>query len=209
MLCLRANGGEASLTKPCLILYDDQHLFSPYGKTRSNVFQIDLILKTSVNNHALNNTETDVNDNKISLSPNKIDLHRNLKKRHMIMIALGGTIDTGLFLASGQVLASSGPDGSFISYVVVSIMVYLVMTTKLSTQYPISGSFSTYGSRFVDEAFGFALGYNYILLIGIGGIITRSIASSFAFGGTKTVSITAGESANPRRDVPRAMKETI
>ncbi|CAF3809203.1 unnamed protein product, partial [Rotaria sp. Silwood1] len=80
---------------------------------------------------------------------------------------------------------------------------------KLSTQYPISGSFSTYGSRFVDEAFGFALGYNYILLIGIGGIITRSIASSFAFGGTKTVSITAGESANPRRDVPRAMKETI
>ncbi|CAF3958207.1 unnamed protein product, partial [Rotaria sp. Silwood1] len=90
---------------------------------------IDFISKTSIDNHALNNIETDVNDNKISLSPNKIDLHRNLKKRHMIMIALGGTIDTGLFLASGQVLASSGPDGSFISYVVVSIMVYLVMTS--------------------------------------------------------------------------------
>ncbi|CAF1494169.1 unnamed protein product, partial [Rotaria sp. Silwood1] len=39
-----------------------------------------------------------------------------------------------------------------------------LILSKLSTQYPISGSFSTYGSRFVDEAFGFALGYNYILL---------------------------------------------
>ncbi|CAF5086799.1 unnamed protein product, partial [Rotaria sp. Silwood1] len=89
---------------------------------------IDFISKTSIDNHALNNIETDVNDNKISLSPNKIDLHRNLKKRHMIMIALDGTIGTGLFLASEQVLASSGPGGFLISYVVVSIMVYLVMT---------------------------------------------------------------------------------
>jgi lysine-specific permease len=32
---------------------------------------------------------------------------------------------------------------------------------ELATQYPISGSFNTFGSRFVDEAFGFALAYNY------------------------------------------------
>ncbi|CAF1341330.1 unnamed protein product [Rotaria sp. Silwood1] len=44
---------------------------------------------------------------------------------------------------------------------------------------------------------------------GIDGIVTSSIASSFAFGGTETVSITVCESANPRRDVPRSMKETI
>ena len=31
----------------------------------------------------------------------------------------------------------------------------------MATQYPISGSFNTFGSRFVDEAFGFALAYNY------------------------------------------------
>ncbi|CAF3990691.1 unnamed protein product [Rotaria sordida] len=134
-------------------------------KTRSNVFQIDVISHTSIDNHVLNNTEINVDDNKILLSPNKTNLHRNLKERHMIMIALGVTIGTGLFLASGQVLASSGPGGSLISYSIVSIMVYFVMTTlaELSTQYPISGSFSTYGSRFVDEAFGFALGYNYYL----------------------------------------------
>lgn len=47
----------------------------------------------------------------------------------MIMIALGGTIGTGLFLASGQALASSGPGGSLLSYLIISIMVYFVMTS--------------------------------------------------------------------------------
>ncbi len=47
----------------------------------------------------------------------------------MIMIALGGTIGTGLFLASGQALASSGPGGSLVSYLIISIMVYFVMTS--------------------------------------------------------------------------------
>jgi lysine-specific permease len=36
-----------------------------------------------------------------------------------------------------------------------------LILAELSTQFPISGSFNTYGSRFVDEAFGFALAYNY------------------------------------------------
>jgi lysine-specific permease len=45
------------------------------------------------------------------------------------MIALGGTIGTGLFLASGQALASSGPGGSLVSYLIISIMVYFVMTS--------------------------------------------------------------------------------
>ncbi|CAF3915129.1 unnamed protein product [Rotaria sordida] len=97
--------------------------------TKSNDIQINVISQTSIDNHAPSHTETDIDNNKISLSPNKTDLHRNLKERHMIMIALGGTIGTGLFLASGQVLASSGPGGSLISYLIVSIMVYFVMTS--------------------------------------------------------------------------------
>lgn len=59
----------------------------------------------------------------------KKDLHRNLKERHMIMIALGGTIGTGLFLASGQALASAGPAGALVSYGIISVMVYFVMTS--------------------------------------------------------------------------------
>ncbi|CAF3636865.1 unnamed protein product, partial [Rotaria sp. Silwood2] len=47
----------------------------------------------------------------------------------MIMIVLAGTIGTGLFLASGQALASAELAGSLVSYVTVSIIVYLVMTS--------------------------------------------------------------------------------
>ena len=69
-------------------------------------------------------------DDEDTLIPRGDDgLHRNLKERHMIMIALGGTIGTGLFLASGQALASAGPAGSLVSYLLISIMVYFVMTS--------------------------------------------------------------------------------
>jgi amino acid permease len=84
----------------------------------------------NVNNGSSNNShENSCNDNDILLTPNKENLHRNLKERHMIMIALGGTIGTGLFLASGQALASAGPAGALVSYGCISVMVYFVMTS--------------------------------------------------------------------------------
>jgi lysine-specific permease len=72
--------------------------------------------------------EPPYSDHQILLVDDK-NLHRNLKERHMIMIALGGTIGTGLFLASGQALASAGPAGALISYISISVMVYFVMTS--------------------------------------------------------------------------------
>lgn len=56
-------------------------------------------------------------------------LQKDLKERHMIMIALGGTIGTGLFLAAGQALSSAGPAGALVSYLLISVMVYFVMTS--------------------------------------------------------------------------------
>ena len=42
-------------------------------------------------------------------------------------------------------------------------MVYFLMTSlgELAAAMPVSGSFSTYGARYVEEGFGFALGWNY------------------------------------------------
>ncbi|MFY0760627.1 amino acid permease [Metabacillus dongyingensis] len=88
---------------------------------------------------------------------------RKLKARHMSMIAIGGSIGTGLFLASGATIQSAGPGGSLTAYACIGIMVYFLMTSlgEMATYMPVSGSFSTYATRFVDPAFGFALGWNY------------------------------------------------
>lgn len=90
-------------------------------------------------------------------------LRRELKARHLTMITIGGSIGTGLFVASGATVAQAGPGGALLTYIIIGLMVYFLMTSlgELAAYLPVSGSFSTYGSRYVDEGFGFALGWNY------------------------------------------------
>ncbi|TKI57060.1 amino acid permease [Brevibacillus antibioticus] len=90
-------------------------------------------------------------------------LQRGLKARHLTMIAIGGSIGTGLFLASGGSIHSAGPGGALVAYLAISIMVYFLMTSlgEMAAFMPVSGSFSTYATRFVDPSLGFALGWNY------------------------------------------------
>ncbi|KAG9304527.1 hypothetical protein G9A89_020091 [Geosiphon pyriformis] len=91
------------------------------------------------------------------------NLKRGLEARHLTMISIGGTIGTGLFLASGGSIASGGPGGALVAYMIVGIMIYFMMASlgEMATYLPISGSFNTYAKRYVDPALGFALGWNY------------------------------------------------
>jgi len=95
----------------------------------------------------------------------QVKLERSLKARHMNMIAIGGAIGTGLFLASGASISTAGPGGSLFAYCLIGIMVFFLMTSlgEMATHLPVSGSFGTYATRYVDPAFGFALGWNYWL----------------------------------------------
>ncbi|UZN52272.1 amino acid permease [Cupriavidus cauae] len=90
-------------------------------------------------------------------------LQRKLRARHLSMIAIGGSIGTGLFVASGATIAQAGPGGALAAYLLIGAMVYFLMTSlgELAAYMPVAGSFSTYGSMYVEEGFGFALGWNY------------------------------------------------
>ncbi|SOC23313.1 lysine:proton symporter (AAT family) [Ureibacillus xyleni] len=103
-----------------------------------------------------------MNDTEKSKQPQQ-ELKRGLKSRHITMISLGGTIGTGLFLASGASIAQAGPGGALVAYALIGIMVYFLMTSlgEMAAYMPTSGSFSTYATKFVDPAFGFAMGWNY------------------------------------------------
>ncbi|WP_460479765.1 amino acid permease [Comamonas humi] len=101
--------------------------------------------------------------NNVKSSESSGELRRDLKARHLSMIAIGGSIGTGLFVASGATISQAGPGGALLAYAVIGLMVYFLMTSlgELAAYMPVSGSFATYGARYVDEGFGFALGWNY------------------------------------------------
>ncbi|MDN7497207.1 amino acid permease [Burkholderia gladioli] len=90
-------------------------------------------------------------------------LKRSLKARHLTMIAIGGSIGTGLFVASGASISQAGPGGAILAYLLIGLMVYCLMMSlgEMAALMPVSGSFATYGAKYVDEGFGFALGWNY------------------------------------------------
>ncbi|KRM73448.1 amino acid permease [Secundilactobacillus collinoides] len=94
---------------------------------------------------------------------NDHQVKRELKTRHLSMIALGGSIGTGLFVASGSAISTAGPGGALIAYVAMGAMVYFLMTSlgEMATNMPVSGSFATYSTKYVDPALGFAMGWNY------------------------------------------------
>lgn len=93
------------------------------------------------------------------------EIKRTLQSRHLSMIALGGSIGTGLFIASGSAITKAGPGGALLAYSIMGMMVYFLMTSlaEMATYIPLTGSFAAYASKFVSPATGFALGWNYWL----------------------------------------------
>lgn len=95
---------------------------------------------------------------------------RVIQTRHAQMIAIGGTIGTGLFVGTGEALAIAGPAPLLGVYIFVCILTYGIMTatSEVTTYLPIPGcSMAYYGHRFVSRSLGFAMGWLYVYSFGI------------------------------------------
>ena len=70
---------------------------------------------------------------------------------------------SALFPGAGRSLAAGGPASMLVSYIIVGIIVFNTMLAlgEMAAFMPIAGSFCTFAGRFVDDAFGFALTWNY------------------------------------------------
>ena len=86
-------------------------------------------------------------------------VQRGLKDRHISMIAIGGCIGTGLFMTSGGAIHDAGVRcfNCLCNYWYNGILPDDI-SWEMATYLPVSGSFSTYATRFVDPSLGFALG---------------------------------------------------
>lgn len=57
------------------------------------------------------------------------NMKRGLSSRHISMIAIGGAIGTGLFVATGSVVAQAGPGGAILAYLLIGVMLYFLMAS--------------------------------------------------------------------------------
>ena len=73
-------------------------------------------------------------------------LARKLSARQVQMIAIGGTIGTGLFLGTGKALATGGPASMLIAYAICGGIVFVTMLSlgEMAAFIPVAGSFCTF-----------------------------------------------------------------
>lgn len=85
-----------------------------------------------------------------------------LKSRHIQFIALGGTIGTGLFLGIGSAFTRAGPLSVLLGYTFTGVAVFAMMQClgEMATWLPLPGSIPQFCARYVDDALGFAVGWN-------------------------------------------------
>ncbi|KAK8101032.1 amino acid permease [Apiospora kogelbergensis] len=93
-------------------------------------------------------------------------VRRGLKTRHLSMMALAGIIGPGLLVGAGGALASGGPASLLIGFGVIGMVAFSIMQSlgELTTLYPSGGAFTKLADRFVDKAFGVAVGWNYFII---------------------------------------------
>jgi amino acid transporter, AAT family len=89
-------------------------------------------------------------------------LARNLRNRHIQLIAIGGTIGVGLFLGSAKAIHNAGP-GLLLAYAVGGVAIFFIMRAlgELLTYRPVAGSFATYAEEFCGPLPGFVTGWSY------------------------------------------------
>lgn len=89
---------------------------------------------------------------------------KDLRPRHINMMAIGGAIGTGLFLGAGGRLVSAGP-ALALAYAVCGLFAFFVVKAlgELVLHRPSSGSFVSYAREFLGEKGSFVAGWMYFV----------------------------------------------
>ncbi|QCV94114.1 amino acid permease [Acidipropionibacterium acidipropionici] len=111
-------------------------------------------------------------------APQNSSLQRSMRSRHLVMIALGGVIGSGLFVSSGYTISQAGPLGAVLAYGIGAVVAYLVMAClgELAVVYPVSGGFHVYATRNLGAAWGFTTAWLYWMCwaVALGSELTAS-----------------------------------
>lgn len=98
-------------------------------------------------------------------SQKQSQLQHGLSNRHIQLIALGGSIGTGLFLGISQTIKLAGPS-VILGYAIAGLIAFFMMRQlgEMVVEEPVSGSFSYFAYKFWSPFAGFISGWNYWVL---------------------------------------------
>lgn len=87
---------------------------------------------------------------------------RSLSNRHVQMIAIGGTIGTGLFLGSGSTISKTGPSVMLV-YLILGLFFFFMMRAIGEMFYadPTQHTFVSFISRYLGPTIGHFTGWTY------------------------------------------------
>lgn len=90
------------------------------------------------------------------------NLKKDLKDRHIQLIAIGGVIGVALFMGSGATVKMAGP-AVLLSYLLGGVIMFFVMRAlgEIAVEYPISSSFAGYAKAFIGPKTSFIVGWSY------------------------------------------------
>ncbi|GAA1745601.1 amino acid permease [Rothia terrae] len=115
-------------------------------------------------------------------------LHRGLTLRHILFIALGSAIGTGLFYGSASAIELAGPS-VLLAYLIGGAAVFMVMRAmgEMALAHPVAGSFSEYATIYLGRGAGFITGWTFAIemaLVAIADVTAFAVYMKFWFPGT-------------------------
>jgi amino acid transporter len=101
------------------------------------------------------------------MASNADNLQRHLGNRQIQLIAIGGSIGTALFVSIGTGLYHGGPGSLLIAFTVQSIFLAMInnCVAEMTTAFPVSGGFIRLAGKWVDDALGFMVGWNFLSVL--------------------------------------------
>ncbi|KAB8218319.1 amino acid permease/ SLC12A domain-containing protein [Aspergillus novoparasiticus] len=112
-----------------------------------------------------NDSEAQTCSHSSSETQNLFNSYGAVKPNQVTLIAIGGAINTGLMIASGNALAKYGPASVLISYTIVGILVYHVLCALAEVASPEPSMVADRAAKFCDPSLGFTIEYWLKLLV--------------------------------------------
>jgi len=105
---------------------------------------------------------------------------RSLNNRHIQLIALGGTVGTGLFLSSAGVVELAGPS-MLVGYALCGLFIFTIMRFlgEMVVAEPVSGSYSYFANKYWGRFPGFLAGWSCVAMYVLLGMLELTAAGKF------------------------------